>query len=332
MTKEERERAEQSGERVLFKSPSNDVYVAQMPNGHIAITDGFSTDYVNIRGRGDWVRDSDQLQISQEIREFLSSVDSVESAVKRQENTAFIVLTIDNTDNAAFVDVGRDDEVARIIDEAANTITAKAGLRDVEFNLRDTNGNRVGKVEYTSSAPVGELEPGGVRLVVNLGASEFSPTSPKDVENLFREVANKARDGNHQFELHNPDEGVECSFQFQELPSLVKDGVIDMAEALNAGRVYWADAGYSGIADGEYRFVVTTPEFTPGYHQGEGDAWLVNAKGEVAAGYEEPQVVREITLSALKHQEEEELRAVVEGRVTFDDYERRLSGDEPELG
>ncbi|ANN80863.1 hypothetical protein [Bordetella flabilis] len=73
---------DESGELVLYTSPSCESYVAQMPNGHIAITDGWSTDYVTIRGKGEWVRESDQLTITQDMRDFLSSVGSVEEAVE----------------------------------------------------------------------------------------------------------------------------------------------------------------------------------------------------------------------------------------------------------
>ena len=83
------------------------------------------------------------------------------------------------------------------------------------------------------------------------------------------------------------------------------------------------------IADGEYRYVIPTNGFEPGYHQGEGDAWLVNAKGEKAPGYEEPQTVRETYIRALNADEREALRDVVEGRVTFEDFERRFDESEP---
>lgn len=104
-----------------------------------------------------------------------------------------------------------------------------------------------------------------------------------------------------------------------------------MNESMNSGRVYLAEDGWSGIADGEYRFIVTAPDFEPGYGQGEGDVWLVNAKGEIADGYESPQSVRETLFRELNRDEKSDLRAVVEGRVPFEEYERRFSDDDPEL-
>ncbi len=71
-------------EVVLFKDPSSEVYVAEsMSGGNIVITDGWLTDYVNIRGKGDWVRESDQLPITQEIGDFLSSFESAEEAIAK---------------------------------------------------------------------------------------------------------------------------------------------------------------------------------------------------------------------------------------------------------
>ena len=244
----------------------------------------------------------------------------------------YVVLTISNTDNAAFVDVGRDSEVARIIDEAAETIAGKASLRDVEFGLRDTNGNRVGAVEYVAVPPTGDADEGTVRLSVKTADAAFAERATAEVADVLREAAGKVRDGEHVFAVRDTNGNTVGKFEFRQEASLEKDGVIDMNEALSTGRVYLADDGFSGIANGAHRYVVTTPDFEPGYGQGEGDVWLVNAKGEVASGYEEPQSVRETLFRALGHAEKSDLRAVAEGRVAFEDFERRFAGDDPELG
>ena len=111
-------------------------------------------------------------------------------------------------------------------------------------------------------------------------------------------------------------------YEFVPVASLEKDGRIDMDAALRSGNVYLADDGHSGIADGEYRYVVCAEGFEPGYHQGEGDAWLVNAKGELASGYEEPQTVKENGFRELNKGEQTALREVVDGRVSFEDFEK----------
>jgi hypothetical protein len=248
------------------------------------------------------------------------------------EPSGYVVLSIDSTDNAAFVDIGRDYEIAKIVNDAASTIEKTTTLRDIAFKLRDTNGNTVGKAQYTELAPSGDPEDGSVRLSVQAGNAAFSEDGPSEVARILHEAAAKVRDGEHIFALRDYNGNTVGKFEFREQPSLVKDGVIDMTEALNSGRVYKADDSYMGIADGEHRYVVTTPDFTPGYKQGEGDVWLVNAKGEIASGYEEPQRVREVTINELTTGEKSDLRAVAEGRVSFEDFELRIVGDEPELG
>lgn len=67
------ERATELQEEILCTCSGSDVYFARMPNGYLAITDGVLTDYVNFRGVGDWVRESDQLQVPPGITTFLNS-------------------------------------------------------------------------------------------------------------------------------------------------------------------------------------------------------------------------------------------------------------------
>lgn len=143
----------------------------------------------------------------------------------------------------------------------------------------------------------------------------------------LREAAHQITKGNTDFPIYDTNGNHVGDGTIRDLPSLEKEGVIDMSAAL--GDVYLAEDSYSGIADGEYRYVVPTNGFEPGYHQGEGDAWLVNAKGEKAPGYEEPQTVRETDFRAMQQDEREALRAVVEGRVTFEDFERSFEDADP---
>lgn len=244
--------------------------------------------------------------------------------------SGFVVLNITETGNAAFADVGRDQEIARIIEEAATKIADSDSVEDTRFFLRDTNGNKVGKVEHTTAIPTGEPEDGTVRLAVELGNAAFEDGPAGEVARILREAAGKVREGEHVFAMRDYNGNLVGKFEFREEASLEKGGVVDMNAALNSGRVYLGEDGYSGIADGEYRYVVTTPDFEPGYGQGEGEVWLVNAKGEVASGYEEPQSVREVMFRELNRDEKSELRAVAEGRVAFEDFERKFSGDDCE--
>lgn len=327
--------AEADGEQVVFKSKYDDVYIAKMPNGHLAITDGISTDYVNIRGLNDWTRESDQLVITQEMRDFLSSVESVEGAVKAGELRAqmpeasrFIVVSINETDNAAFRDIGRDAEVARILKDAAERISVTIGIEDTKLSLRDINGNTVGNAVFTRQVPTDELEPGAVRLAIELGNAAFEDDAGREVARIMRVAASRIEHGDHDFMLHDINGNPVGAFAMRDLPSLANDGVVSMAEALAAGRVYRADEGYSGIAEGEFRYIVPTTEYDPGYGETEGEVWLVNAKGEIAAGYEDGQTVRENLLNDLSQDQKADLRAVAEGRMSFEDHERKYGGDD----
>lgn len=245
----------------------------------------------------------------------------------------YLVLSIENTSNAAFVDMGPEVEIGRIVGAAAEELLKRGSVPDSDgFRLRDVNGNKVGEAAFSAAAPAGEVASGTVRLSVRVAGSGLDGEIVDGLASTLREAARKIEDGERVFALRDGNGNLVGKFEFREEPSLEKSGVIDMDEALNSGRVYLADDGFSGIADGEYRYVVTTSGFEPGYGQGEGDVWLVNAKGEIASGYEEPQSVREVLFRELNHDEKSDLRAVVEGRVPFEEFERRLSGEEPKLG
>lgn len=266
-----------------------------------------------------------------DLTDALDGDELLEQYASDAENSSdYVVLTINETGNAAFADLGRDREIARIVEETADKIAG--GRDDMEFALYDVNGNRVGRIDVTNEVPVGDVPEGTVRLAVSMGNAAFADEPSVEVARILREASAKIRDGEEVFSLRDANGNLVGKYEYREEPSLAKDGVVDMNEALNSGRVYLAEDGWSGIADGEYRYIVTTPDFEPGYGQGEGDVWLVNAKGEIADGYDDPQSVRETLFRELNRDEKSDLRAVVEGRVPFEEYERRFSDDEPELG
>lgn len=74
------------------------------------------------------------------------------------------VLSIADTSTAAFEDIGRTQEAARIVREAAASIAQ--GWNGKAFDLRDTNGNQVGKFEAVEDRLAGELEDGEIRLTI----------------------------------------------------------------------------------------------------------------------------------------------------------------------
>lgn len=70
--------------KLLFMCPETNLEVVMMPNGHMAITDGYSTDYFTVRGKGEWVRESDQLVLSDSLKTFLGTLDGDSSASIRE--------------------------------------------------------------------------------------------------------------------------------------------------------------------------------------------------------------------------------------------------------
>ncbi len=86
-------------------------------------------------------------------------------ARRKADTEGFLVLEITNTANAAFEDLGRNREVARIIGDVASKAW-RGNFASMDGPLRDTNGNQVGSVSFREHAPTGELAEGGVRLTI----------------------------------------------------------------------------------------------------------------------------------------------------------------------
>lgn len=261
---------------------------------------------------------------------FQSAVEALERADKERGPVRYVVVTIENTSNAAFVDTGREAESARIIRSASDKVSELWADAPADSPLRDLNGNKVGQLVVLDNEPkLPELPEGGVRIFLEceLGNDAYRDDPVSEVARSLQDAANHIAEGEIAFPIYDLNGNIAGHGITSDPPSLEKDGVIDMRAALSD--VYLAEDGYSGIADGEFRYVVPTNGFEPGYHQGEGDAWLVNAKGEKAPGYEEPQTVRETAFRELIADELNALRDVVEGRVPFEDFERQFDDADP---
>ena len=238
----------------------------------------------------------------------------------------YVSVQIDSTANAAFADGGRDEEAARILREAADLVVDLWGSPG-EHALRDLNGNSVGVVRVTERE---HSEPVSAELWMTVECSASGDDAGVAAAEYLREAAGMLKGNGEPMPLRDVNGNRVGSVRFSEPQTHELNGRVDMSGALSAGDVYLAEGGFSGIADGEYRYVVVTNDFTPGYHQGSGDAWLVNARGEFAPGYEEPQTVRELDIRALKKAEVDELAAVADGRVAFEAFERQFAdGDDP---
>jgi len=106
----------------------------------------------------------------------------------------YLELTI-ATDSAAFDDLGHDQEVANIFEDAADKIEKECsyggkglGLND-GLTLRDRNGNMVGCVEVTTNPGTGGLLEGNVRLAIELDKAASDGDALRDASNLLRETA-----------------------------------------------------------------------------------------------------------------------------------------------
>jgi len=240
----------------------------------------------------------------------------------------WIILTIDETGNAAFVDVGRVTEVARILSDAAEKVRNLPSTSEIDIVLADLNGNRVGRLVTAPDKPTGPVPEATVRLVLEDTDHMLSAPANHDfLARLLEDASAQVATGEREFpvvmadplgEIHGVGE-----FQFADLPTPEKDGAIDMVQALH-GDIYMAD----GIEEGEYRYVIPQGDFQIGYHMEEGDVWLVNAKGDIASGYEDTQSVRENMMRDLNRDERAALTDVVEGRMTFEDLERSLGNED----
>lgn len=260
---------------------------------------------------------------------------------------SYIVLRIDETGNAAFVDGGgREHEIARILKDAGQKVVLakEAGRPDPDgIKLFDLNGNKVGSIAVVDAKPAGEQAPGTLRLVLDNagGALTSGPEDMDRVARLFRVAAANIEEGVSDFALALIDENgnrTEYGHVVYAAPtSRLQYGRINLADHFSNNGVRKADDGYSGIAEGEYRYVVGVGDFEFGYGIDAGPVYLVNAKGEVADGYEDGErVVRETYTSILSKDELGALRAVAGGSLSFEDFEKRFGeqeaadDDEPE--
>ncbi len=263
-------------------------------------------------------------------------------AIEPTIDPSYIVLRIDETGNAAFVDGGgREHEIARILKDAAHKVKRQADPDGTP--LFDLNGNKVGSIAVVDAKPEGTPVPGTLRVVLDNagGALTGDPNGGELVARLLRLAAANIEEGATAFALAiNDGNGNRTEYGtvvYAAPESELQNGRIKMADHFFNHGVRKADDGYSGIAEGEYRYVVGVGDFEFGYGLDAGPVYLVNAKGEVADGYEDGnKVVRETYTSTLSRDELTALRAVAEGSLSFEDFEKRFgedaeADDEPEV-
>jgi hypothetical protein len=172
----------------------------------------------------------------------------------------YVVLVIENTGSAAFDGLGRDQEIARIIDVAAERIV-KGRINDIDFSLHDMNGYRVGHVEVTTVMPADNAPNNTVRLVIRVNNTQSEKKTISKICLALNKSAEGVRDGAHVFVLCDLNSDLVCKFEHREVPSLLREDGIGMTEALCSMCVLITDDdGFFGIADGAYRSSVANPD------------------------------------------------------------------------
>lgn len=287
----------------------------------------------------------------EKVSKVLTSLQTIETNDSRAPEPSlnnhkqlYVRLLIESIGNAAFVDTGRHEEISRIIADAAQRLDeSPPGTLLGRHALFDINGNRVGGWAVQELALDDNISDGGVSLFFKADGAAFQDDPAGEISRMLREAAEKVNAGKDHFKILDRNGNWVGNYSYQA-PALEIDGVINMKTALAEGRVYLAEDSFSGIADGASRFVVTTSEFEPGYGQGAGRAYLVNAKGEIAGKPVEhvdgngdvvlmylPEYIQENTFDKMSREQLAALQDVVEGHVSFEDYERTFDND-PELG
>ena len=122
------------------------------------------------------------------------SADEIEHAV-RERLSAGAVLELTETVTTAFTDVGRAAEIGRILSAAASEV----GRGCPRMDLRDTNGNVVGRFTFLATvpedtAPAG-VQDGGLRVVIDLQGRVCGQDREACVQGLLHEIAQVVGEG-----------------------------------------------------------------------------------------------------------------------------------------
>ena len=148
----------------------------------------------------------------------------------------FVLVTLENTQTAAFADIGRNSEIKRILLEAAERVWVD-GV-GAGFALHDTNGNAVGRVERVDSVPREPVEVssganGRVRLELDLrrdafqGEAGLNAQIAASITTAAEKIAAAGTEG--AFLLNAPDGDVLGGVCLNRLP----DGVLEAEKRLN---------------------------------------------------------------------------------------------------
>lgn len=243
-----------------------------------------------------------------------------------------LTLAIESTDNAAFDLGNRHTEIARIIADAAARCKDDGQAFFQDHALRDINGNQVGftKMDKTPFAGSDEqINTANFRLTLNLTNDAFAESWREEVSRLLLAAAKSIGTGVNHLTLRDLNGNTVGQYQFVEAP--VDRSRLEMAAMLRENRVYFADNGWDGIADGEYRYAVTHADTPVGYRLDVVNVWLVNAAGEPSDELH-CVIVKEHSLTPLNHRDIELLEKVIRNEVSVEEHERNFEeSDAPSM-
>ena len=176
----------QQGEQVLYRA-YNGNYLALMPNGHLAVNDGWQTDYLDIKGKGDFRRESDQLVISEGMHRFINNAASIDNAIQLSKNLDhYLVINIDTVETAAFQDLGREVQMEMILKDGLGAVkellsNGQPVGQGFEKEIHDFNRNYVGDMWVLN-----ETHPKGHFIQ---SAARFEMKFDADAQQILRDTA-----------------------------------------------------------------------------------------------------------------------------------------------
>jgi len=239
----------------------------------------------------------------------------------------FLHIAITDTGNAAFVEVGRANELARMLIELAesieHTFEDARHLSSINRPLMDNNGNTVGRISGGTTRPVVTTAPQTFSLVVHYPDADV--VAPYDIARQLEAVATLVEADATTINVSG--EGFTMVGEFTPAASLaLTNGQLNMALMIAERRVHLVDDGTFGLSDENKRYAVCIGDYEVGYDRCAGEIHVVDASGQ-AIGGDDPEIfeVRDQELSSLSREEHDSILAVATGFKTLLDHDLMYS-------
>jgi hypothetical protein len=173
------------------------------------------------------------------------------------------------------------------------------------------------------------------RYNINITLEDVSASQLSDLLSTLAERVKKSADIENITKVYDVNGNSIGSFDLKRLRAaemMVRDdGTVDFQAAFNKGRVYqldWIDACE------EYRFFVLTDGSEYGYHEEYLRGWITDVSGnllEESSEEDGAQMVRERDITPLSPAEKNDIRKVLSGELSVDDYNQQFRRDDNDL-